>query len=88
MSRQSFTLLTTRWFDWRRGGLAEIRLALFVLYRIRYIATIKLSGLPASGAHSSADIPDVIGKRSIEIVSWRGHRCPRSRKNQETRLEV
>jgi hypothetical protein len=73
---------------WTARELAEIRLALFVLYRIRHIAAIKFSGLPASGAHNSADIPDIIGKRSIKIVSCRGHSYSGSRKNQGTILKV
>lgn len=58
---------------WASGGLAEIFcLTLLVLYRVGYIAGLKFGGPPASRAHSSVDIPGVIGKRSIKIVFYHG----------------
>jgi hypothetical protein len=69
--------------------LAEIFwLTLFLLCRVRYIAAIKFNSLPASGAHSSVDIPGVIGKRSIKIVFFRGHSFPQGFLKEGTRLEV
>jgi hypothetical protein len=60
-----------------RGGWAEtFWFTAFILYRVRYVAAIKFSSPPASGAHSCVDIPGVIGKRSIKIVACCDHGFP------------